>query len=228
MPLGFRQVGSAQLAQLSALQSALHINPVPCLVVGRDGPVTLQTPVGRLSSMVVLADCRTPHIIDSSSDVLIAFLEHPKAQSLPMTTFDRSVRQTLPIQISEWCADHVDWLYQLLKLDALTDDNEMRQIVEHIEADPMNRLCAVEAMAISGLERTTFLKRFKRYTGMTFRRFKSWSAFKHASRQLEEGQSLGTVALDAGFADAAHFSRYCRQGFGYAPSTIRSLLPGLS
>jgi Helix-turn-helix domain len=55
-------------------------------------------------------------------------------------------------------------------------------------------------------------------TGMTFRRFKQWSALQHAARQIAAGELVRTAAMDAGFADTAHLTRTFRASFGLTPS----------
>ena len=58
----------------------------------------------------------------------------------------------------------------------------------------------------------------KAATGLTFRRFKQWSALQHAARQIAAGELVRTAAMDAGFADTAHLTRTFRASFGLTPS----------
>jgi hypothetical protein len=44
------------------------------------------------------------------------------------------------------------------------------------------------------------LRTFKAATGLTFRRFKQWSALQHAARQIAAGELVRTAAMDAGLA----------------------------
>jgi AraC-like DNA-binding protein len=83
----------------------------------------------------------------------------------------------------------------------------------------MTRLGETQAARIAGLERTTMLRRFRKQTGMTFRGYKTWTALKHASRLVSQGEAIGAAGLDAGFADAAHFSRCFSTMFGMTPSS---------
>jgi AraC-like DNA-binding protein len=92
------------------------------------------------------------------------------------------------------------------------------EIVRAMQADPMRRVSQDELVRCLGMERTRALRCFKAATGLTFRRFKLWSALQHAAVMMAERELVRTAAMDAGFADTAHLSRVFSSMFGLAPS----------
>ena len=95
---------------------------------------------------------------------------------------------------------------------------KMAEIVRSMQADPMRRVSQDELVRYLGMERTRALRCFKAATGLTFRRFKLWSALQHATLRIAERELVRTAAMDAGFADTAHLSRVFSSMFGLCPS----------
>ena len=95
---------------------------------------------------------------------------------------------------------------------------QLSAVIETIIAEPMLRLSQLELAHRLKMERTGALRMFKAATGLTFRRFKQWSALQHAARRIAAGELVRTAAMDAGFADTAHLSRTFRASFGLTPS----------
>lgn len=91
-------------------------------------------------------------------------------------------------------------------------------VIATILAEPMVRMSQRELAHRLRMERTGALRLFKAATGLTFRRFKQWSALQHAARRIAAGELVRTAAMDAGFADTAHLSRTFRASFGLTPS----------
>lgn len=61
---------------------------------------------------------------------------------------------------------------------------------------------------------------FKEQTGLPMRRYVLWMRLRAALLRALEGASMAESAQDAGFADAAHFTRTCRQMFGLPPTAF--------
>ena len=95
---------------------------------------------------------------------------------------------------------------------------KIAEIVRAMQADPMRRVTQVELVRYLRMERTRALRCFKASTGLTFRRFKLWSALQHAAESMARRELVRTAAFDAGFADTAHLSRVFSSVFGLPPS----------
>lgn len=61
---------------------------------------------------------------------------------------------------------------------------------------------------------------FVAQTGTSFRAWLLWARAEHAVAAANRGLSWTEASLEAGFADAAHFSRTCRRVFGIAPTML--------
>src|SRR4051794_19118114 len=95
---------------------------------------------------------------------------------------------------------------------------KVAEIVRAMQADPMRRVSQDELVRCLDMERTRALRCFKAATGLTFRRFKLWSALQHAALRMAERELVRTAAMDSGFADTAHLSRVFSSMFGLSPS----------
>ena len=61
---------------------------------------------------------------------------------------------------------------------------------------------------------------FVAQTGTTFRAWLLWARAEHAIVAARTGMSWTSAAQEAGFSDAAHFTRTCRRVFGLAPTML--------
>lgn len=69
---------------------------------------------------------------------------------------------------------------------------------------------------------STLERRFSKHLRKTPRQYIGEVRLDHARRLLlETDKSIGTVALETGFADHAHFTRTFTRQFGYTPSSLR-------
>ncbi|WP_269791357.1 AraC family transcriptional regulator [Stenotrophomonas sp. Iso1] len=75
-----------------------------------------------------------------------------------------------------------------------------------------------------GLHPVYFARAFARWMGCTPSTFRTRAQLQRALPLLAAGQPLAMVALHAGFADQAHFSRVARQHSGLTPARLRGLL----
>jgi AraC-like DNA-binding protein len=65
---------------------------------------------------------------------------------------------------------------------------------------------------------------FRRERGMSAQSYRLWVRINQACAALAGGASISAAAMDAGFSDAAHFTRTFRRTFGLAPSQIAGAL----
>ncbi len=77
----------------------------------------------------------------------------------------------------------------------------------------------------AGVHRAHFSRRFQRHTGLTPTEFRLLRKSAAAMRRTLDGEvSLAQAALEAGFADQAHWTRTCRVLAGIPPGRVRRLL----
>ena len=72
----------------------------------------------------------------------------------------------------------------------------------------------------------SFAHAFREQTGMAVRPYLRWLRLACALQAVARGQSLTAAAHEAGFADAAHFSRTMRRHFGVTPGSVLASLRG--
>jgi AraC-like DNA-binding protein len=80
-----------------------------------------------------------------------------------------------------------------------------------------------ELEAVTGLTRYDLARQFRIICGTSPYRYLLMRRLDFAREQLAQGRSLVEVALEAGFADQAHFSRMFKATFGITPARYRAL-----
>ncbi|MBX3504852.1 MAG: helix-turn-helix transcriptional regulator [Parvibaculum sp.] len=198
---------------------ATHGNPVTCVLAGRRGPLTLVRGRERVTGEILLVRPGIEHgVVCSPGGARVLYLNG------------------LSFPADETLAWRFDGKLALLAMDAMNSHPdaarelraqlgggkgypaEIATIAHAAMWDPMERLTQIDLAQRLKMERTKALRYFKAATGLTFRDFKRWSGLQFAARQMLEGASIRTAALDAGFADTAHLSRTFRLLFGLTPS----------
>jgi AraC-like DNA-binding protein len=218
----FQKAGPTYRVRLRGSETGWHINPLPCILVGRDTAVSVRAASEVIEGEAVFVDAQTPHFVDFSGGTAdIIYLEHASAFALPTLRLEAPACRHLMDEEVDWSDERAGTLLDIMSLSACRPDPIIDRVVRQIEGDPMARFSAFDAVRLTGLERTGLLRRFKQQTGMTFRGYKTWAALRSAGARLVAGEQIGFVGLDSGFSDAAHFSRCFRSAFGLTPSQAR-------
>jgi AraC-like DNA-binding protein len=196
-----------------------HPNVVTAVLVGRAGPITLEREGVSVTGDVLLV---RPDIVHSvwlgrGADVVyLNGLTFPFDAPLAVVlkgSLEALARRSIggdPCALRE--------LRERLAFAADPLPPKVAEIIRAMQADPMRRVSQDELVRRLGMERTRALRCFKATTGLTFRRFKLWSALQHAAMRMAERELVRTAAMDAGFADTAHLSRVFSSMFGLSPS----------
>lgn len=80
-----------------------------------------------------------------------------------------------------------------------------------------------ELASVAGVHPSYLSRAFRRHTGETLSALVRRLRLEHAAMRLaREGAPIGAIALDAGFADHAHFSREFRRAAGTTPQAYRA------
>lgn len=75
----------------------------------------------------------------------------------------------------------------------------------------------------AGVSPSRLQHRFRAHTGMALRPYLRWRRLLLAMAAVRQGKPLTDAAFEAGFADAAHFSRTFQRHFGIAPRVLLQL-----
>ena len=96
-------------------------------------------------------------------------------------------------------------------------------VVEDLDAERTRVVHSTELEAITGLTRYDLCRQFRIALGTTPHRYLLMRRLEFAREQIHRERPLVEVALDAGFADQAHFTRAFRSAFGLTPARYRAL-----
>jgi AraC family transcriptional regulator len=101
----------------------------------------------------------------------------------------------------------------------------LHQILERIEANPLEQFKLADLAAQSGYSYTRFIHAFRAQTGLSPYRYIMRLRLSRAKRLMRNRSlRLLDIALESGFASHAHFTHAFRQHFGCAPSQFRTAL----
>lgn len=100
-------------------------------------------------------------------------------------------------------------------------DPRVRRVLSHLDAEPGEPHSAQQCAALAGLSVSRFLHLFAAEVGVPFRRLCTWKRVRVIAAEMSRGnQRITTLAMNGGYADAAHFSRSIREVFGLRPSDM--------
>jgi AraC-like DNA-binding protein len=205
---------------------AAHPNIVAAVLVGRTDPITLEHEGVSVTGDVLLVRPGIMHSVrvsERGADAIflngLAFpFEAPLAVVLK-GRLEQLARRSLGSEPGA-----AEELRARLAFATAPPSPKIVEIVRAMQADPMRRVTQDELVRYLGMERTRALRCFKAATGLTFRRFKLWSALQHAAVSMARRELVRTAAIDAGFADTAHLSRVFSSVFGLPPSVAIAAL----
>ena len=105
-----------------------------------------------------------------------------------------------------------------------TLDSRIAQAVRLLRENRDARRSLLDLAREVGLSPRRFRHLFRREIGMSAQSYVVWLRINEACADLARGASLSDAAYEAGFSDAAHFTRTFRRTFGLAPSQVANRL----
>jgi AraC-like DNA-binding protein len=199
---------------------APHCNPAPCVISGRRGAVSVISAGEQVTGDVLFIRPGVEHkVICAGGGINAMYLDGLLwPDDMPCARRMQGRLADIAVDAVFQRAGAQTELRDRLTSAVTAVPDRLGLAIESIMAEPMARLTQVELARRLKMERTSALRMFKAATGLTFRRFKQWSALQHAARQIAAGELVRTAAMDAGFADTAHLTRTFRMSFGLTPS----------
>lgn len=113
------------------------------------------------------------------------------------------------------------WLEGLSQLPRL--DRRVTEVLDLIDSAPVPLANRYEAAGQVALSPSWFSAIFTQQVGMPLRKYLLWRRLLFGIRRLGNGASVTSAAVEAGFADGAHFSRVFRATFGCKPSSLANM-----
>jgi len=92
-----------------------------------------------------------------------------------------------------------------------------------LEAEKARMVGSAELEAVTSLTRYDLARQFRLMCGTSPYRYLLMRRLASAREQITRRRPLVEVALDAGFADQAHFSRMVKATFGLTPARYRAV-----
>jgi AraC-like DNA-binding protein len=98
------------------------------------------------------------------------------------------------------------------------DTRAVDTVRDHLAAHACEKTSASALEQISGLDRFTLARQFRRAYGTSPDRYRTMRRLALARTAIERGVPLAVAALDSGFADQSHLTRQFRRTYGLTPA----------
>ena len=217
---------STSVIYRSAIRQAdLHKNRVPCIIIGSDAPIRVETAHGVIAGKAVYIAPEQIHSVrfgDQTTHTL--YLENVRSTMLSDAETARPIAEGeldfLHDNLALWTDAHETEFLDRFQFERsnMARTSKVEKCIRQFQANPLHRLSQDRLSRELGIERTQALKMFKASTGMTLRSFQIWKSLRGALEDIADGEAFQTAGLDHGFCDAAHFSRTFRSTFGMSLS----------
>lgn len=212
-----------------------HCHASPVLLLGLSGRFALhlrhQHHDERHTCRSALVSSGVEHVMDAAGEEVAAiYLEPDSAEArslgqhfkaLGSVIFDVATPvRTRTVTQTRLCSFDLPALLALRWQAAAPIDRRVARSLHHLR-HPDLAACRRDTVAAGvHLSASRFNHLFSSEMGVSFRSYRVWSQVRAAIAAFGNNPSLTRAALDAGFADSAHFSRMFRQTLGLTPSSV--------
>lgn len=124
---------------------------------------------------------------------------------------------SLVVQLAEGLID-ADPCCKQAAIPRHLDVAALKRARHYLDAEKTRVVRSAELEAVTGLTRYDLARQFRLMCGTSPYRYLLMRRLDFAREQIAEGRSLVEVALEAGFADQAHFTRMFKAAFGLTPA----------
>ena len=100
---------------------------------------------------------------------------------------------------------------------AAIDIRAVQIVRDFLEAHACEPTPAAVLERVSGIDRYTIARQFRRAYGTSPDRYRTQRRLAHARGAIEHGKSLAQSAAEAGFADQSHMTRQFKRTYGFTP-----------
>ncbi len=130
---------------------------------------------------------------------------------------------SLIVQVAAGLID-ADPSCQVIRSSRHLDVDAVQRARQFLDAERQRVVHSSELEAISGLSRFDLARQFRQMCGTSPYRYLLMRRLDDARGLIDQGLPLSQVAVEAGFADQAHFTRVFKAAFGLTPARFRELI----
>ena len=130
--------------------------------------------------------------------------------------------ESLIVQLAEGLME-ADPSCKQVPLPRHLDVAALKRARQYLDTQKTRVVHSVDLEVVTGLTRYELARQFRIMCGTSPYRYLLMRRLDFARQQLAQSQSLVEVAIEAGFADQAHFSRMFKATFGITPARYRAL-----
>jgi AraC-like DNA-binding protein len=107
--------------------------------------------------------------------------------------------------------------------DRVPSDNEIQLACGYMEKHYTQNITLDDISRVSGLSKYTLLRNFTVQKGITPYQYLSTIRINHAKKLLEAGTPPLEAAMQSGFSDQSHFTRFFKTFIGLTPKLYQNL-----
>jgi AraC-like DNA-binding protein len=165
----------------------------------------------------------------------LPFVEDPVRDPAPATAplaailsdLDAPISDLGRVEIATQVADMLVSLERPHTRRRLSIDVRAVELVrEHLAAHPSEQTPASELERITGSDRFTIVRHFRRAFGTSPDRYRTLRRLDRARAAIAAGRPLAQAAFEAGFSDQSHMTRQFKRSYGMTPARWARLLAG--
>jgi AraC-like DNA-binding protein len=142
---------------------------------------------------------------------------HTRPLARLLVDIDEPIDDLARVDIATTTADALHALGNQASAPGPIDVRAVELAREHLAADPTRPTPAAALERITGLDRYTVARHFRRAFGTSPDRYRTMRRLALARAAIEQGTPLARVAADTGFADQSHLTRQFKRAFGITP-----------
>jgi AraC-like DNA-binding protein len=129
---------------------------------------------------------------------------------------------SLVVQLAEGLID-ADPCYTRASIPRHLDITALDRARQFLDAEKTRVVRSTELEAVTGLTRYDLARQFRLMCGTSPYRYSLMRRLEFARAQIARRRPLVEVAIEAGFADQAHFTRLFKAAFGITPARYGAL-----
>jgi AraC-like DNA-binding protein len=137
-------------------------------------------------------------------------------------TYEPLAIDSLIVQLAEGLME-ADPSCKHVPLPRHLDVAALKRACQYLDTQKTRIVHSSELEVVTGLTRYDLARQFRVMCGTSPYRYLLMRRLDFAREQLAQSRSLVEVAIEAGFADQAHFSRMLKATFGITPARYRAL-----